>query len=436
MASRVRGVVVGSVCVLLAPAVWANPYNIYGASPEGTALGGATTADADDASASFYNPAGLGFMEEGEIQVQFLSINPRLEIQRLKQDSEVVEALPENNFGVNLAIGVPIIKGKLGFGATLYVPNGTKLLQVQSLEPQRPQFYMYQSLHNRFEIVPSIGYRPIPQVSLGVGAEISTNINANLQAQIVAIDPETQVAQLERDLVADADILISPIAGVTLQPIPQLKLGFTFRGKNDGTVILDTTTDIAGLADLDLKVTTTSFFIPNQFSFGASYQATPQVKLLATVDRDLWSQASNPETLIATAVNVEGSEPIALDTQEITLGFVDVTVPRFGIELRPFEGLDLRAGYFFRKTHIPTATNNDIDSTLLDNNVHAISLGGAYHIANPLLIKQSPFTVEAAYQVQAMAAGAVGKEDPNDPVGNVGFGGQVHSVFLSMSQRF
>lgn len=437
MSKRIQSALAGAVS-LLSPAVWANPYNVYGASPQGTALGGAVTGSSSDASSSFYNPAGLGFLSEGEIEIQFLTINPNLTIQRLDPDSTTEEAIPQDSFGINLAIAAPIIKEKLSFGATLYVPSGTKLLQIQALEPQRPQFYMYQSLHNRFEVVPSFGYRPIPQLSIGAGVEISTKINAVFDTTIFGLDPNTNEAILQRDLVADADILASPIVGVAVQPIEQLKLGFAFRGKNDGNVVLDAgiTTAIDDLADVDLIVDTTSFFVPSQLSFGASYQLIPQLTLMATVDRDFWSQASNPESIVTTVVDVNGEQQLELNTAPVELGFIDVLVPRFGIEATPLQGLSLRAGYFFRPTHIPVATNNDADSNLLDNDVHVLSFGAGYKAANPFITKQSPLGVDFAYQLQSMVAGAVGKEDPNDPVGNLGFGGQVHSLFFSLSQSF
>ena len=52
--------------LLLAPTfALAGGFNIYEMGARATALGGAFTATADDASAIFYNPAGLAWLEEG-----------------------------------------------------------------------------------------------------------------------------------------------------------------------------------------------------------------------------------------------------------------------------------------------------------------------------------------------------------------------------------
>ena len=52
--------------LLIAGSAWAGGFNIYEMGARATALGGAFTATADDASALFYNPAGLAFQPDGE----------------------------------------------------------------------------------------------------------------------------------------------------------------------------------------------------------------------------------------------------------------------------------------------------------------------------------------------------------------------------------
>ena len=43
----------------------------FGISPRADALGGAYTAIADDGATYFYNPAGLGFLAERELSLQY-----------------------------------------------------------------------------------------------------------------------------------------------------------------------------------------------------------------------------------------------------------------------------------------------------------------------------------------------------------------------------
>jgi long-chain fatty acid transport protein len=429
---------VGALFFSVSLSASANPFTIYGAGPAGQALGGAVGANPSDSFAAFYNPATLAFLENGEISLQYLSVLPKLTIERLEADSDptILNATPVNTFGINIGATIPIIPQKLMLGLALYMPKGTNLLVAESLEPVRPQFYMYQSLHNRFELIPALAYRPIKELSIGFGVELSALVSAKLDSVIISIDPATNEANLQRNLIADAKIIASPIVGATIQPIDQLRIGFSFKGKNDGNIKVeaDVITQQADLADLNLTTDTNTFFIPAELSFSAAFALTPQVKLMAQVDHQLWSKASNPETTIATVINVNGAPALDLQTAVVQLNFKDVTTPRIGVEVTPIEQLKLRAGYFFRPTHVPN--QGGVDSNFLDANTSGISFGAAGEFRNTLLPSTLPIKIEASYLLQAMQQGAVGKAEADDPVGNIGFTGQVHSLFFALSQKF
>jgi long-chain fatty acid transport protein len=429
---------IGACFLSLSLSASANPFTIYGAGPAGQALGGAVGANPTDSFAAFYNPANLGFLENGEISFQYMSVLPKLTIDRLEANSDptILNATPANTFGINIGATIAIIPQKLMLGMALYMPKGVDLLVSESIDPVRPQFYMYQSLHNRFELIPALAYRPIKELSLGVGVELSALVAAKLDSVIINIDPATNEANLQRNLVASATIIASPIVGATVQPIDQLRVGFSFKGKNEGNlkVEADVVTQQADLADLNLTTDTDIFFIPAELSFSAAFELTPKVKMMAQVDHQLWSKASNPETIIATVINVNGAAALALETAIVELNFKDVTIPRFGIEITPIDQVKLRAGYFFRPTHVPNQSSPD--SNFLDQNVNGISFGAAGELKNTLLPSALPIKLEASYLLQAMQQGAAGKAEANDPVGNIGFGGQVHSLFFALSQKF
>lgn len=63
--------------LLIAGSAWAGGFNIYEMGARATALGGAFTATADDASALFYNPAGLAWQPEGwQLSLNVSPISP------------------------------------------------------------------------------------------------------------------------------------------------------------------------------------------------------------------------------------------------------------------------------------------------------------------------------------------------------------------------
>ena len=68
---------VAVLLLLFASSAWAGGFNIYEMGSRATALGGAFTATADDATAVFYNPAGLAWQPDGwQFSVNVSPISP------------------------------------------------------------------------------------------------------------------------------------------------------------------------------------------------------------------------------------------------------------------------------------------------------------------------------------------------------------------------
>ena len=75
---RIRGmwVLVAALLIAWSGVAWGGGFSVYEAGAKATALGGAFTATADDPSAIFYNPAGLGFLAGTRIDLNLMPIVP------------------------------------------------------------------------------------------------------------------------------------------------------------------------------------------------------------------------------------------------------------------------------------------------------------------------------------------------------------------------
>ena len=89
-----RGATITLAAVLLAAArADANPIDLFGFGPRGQAMAGAQVADAEDTSASYYNPALLARSSDIRIDVGYQLAVPRLTIDGRDNDVDVSRGL-------------------------------------------------------------------------------------------------------------------------------------------------------------------------------------------------------------------------------------------------------------------------------------------------------------------------------------------------------
>ena len=130
------------------------------------------TAEADDYTAVFYNPANLTLKPNVTLGLDFYGALPQTEI-TTDSDSdpdyspEQLQGQGGTSFGVQYPFG-GLIENKLALGFGIHLPY-TGLLDVKLLDPQVPQWYLYDALPNNLQILAGASYKPLSWLHLGVG---------------------------------------------------------------------------------------------------------------------------------------------------------------------------------------------------------------------------------------------------------------------------
>lgn len=173
-------------------------------SPAATGLAGALVARPDDASAIYYNPAGLGFQSGLSVLGGVTLIVPSLSATDYSSTASTngvtystepqLIALPTVFVGARLSDRWSIgVGGYSGFGSSVSWQDGN---QAGTSQPFPGRFLAQRSSLTTFTINPTVAVRPIPEISLGFGVDVvlgSVNQTQSLPLQTMTGPAEGQL---------------------------------------------------------------------------------------------------------------------------------------------------------------------------------------------------------------------------------------------------
>jgi long-chain fatty acid transport protein len=245
------------ICIAVSVSLTGRGLDNSGIGIRGFSMAAAFHGIADDASAVFYNPGGLAFLEEQSwnaelygylVNSKFLYSNPLTEN---KSDEKFV--IP--GFFISKTFK------KIAFGVGTYVPFGGGGVDYKKF--QGSPFDLESSL-GFFCISPTVSYRLLSKLSIGVGlcmyyGDISTNVNA---------------------IKSEYSGLAGYGANIGLLYKPAKQWGFGISMRTPVNVKMDGSTTVMGFP-LDSEV---EFKLPYYFSFGIGYKPEPGLTIgLSTV---------------------------------------------------------------------------------------------------------------------------------------------------------
>ncbi len=254
------------LAVLLAQAslAWAGGFNIYELGSRATALGGAFTATADDASAIFYNPAGLAYQPDGwQFSLNVSPLTPSSKFTRAEGTTALLypgdsQGETASNWFFPTGAYITYKKGAWSGGLGFFTPYGL------GVEWDRKDTFAGRSISANAEIQgyyvsPVVTYQPTPHFALSVGGHaVKTNLTLEniVTANLGTGTDVTNVADVKID--GTSDWALGLAAALMFRPIDRLtfgvnyKMGVTnkFRGQ-DATV----TQRLTGSSAIDSLVT-------------------------------------------------------------------------------------------------------------------------------------------------------------------------------------
>jgi len=341
-------------------------------------MGLAFTAVADDPSAIFYNPAGLGWQKhfEAEIGSSFLTKVKGDFVGTNPYPGAVTENQHKTTFVVPTLYVVAPLTNEISFGLGIFAPYGLGY-RWDNPNTFSGRFVAQNTFVQTTDINPVISFLATPSFAVAVGADYRFS-KVQLENDQAAVNPFTQSVADVAHVKLNSNLTDNHgwgwNAGIMFKPVPQFSLGASYRSKikvnYDGTAHFTQNAtgfplfDAAVAAELPTgsQAVQTSIDFPASLNLGAAF--TLPGSFLVSLEAD-WTQWSSFKSLDIHFPNLTGFD---LDRQD---NWKNSWAYRAGLE-KKFGAFAIRAGYYKDKTPQPTA---DAGPLLADNDRNGYTLG-------------------------------------------------------------
>ena len=415
-------------------------FDTDGCSARAVARGGSLVALGFDYDAAYYNPANVLSRKRVHLGFGFDYVAPHTDFRAAAGTFDPIE--PASNLGFHLGFSTPIggiFDNVLGFGLAFFHPL-TAGTNVSSVDPSRPWWYRYQSLPDKLVLAAGLAVEPLPWLRLGLGAQLLAALDGAVDASISLTEGRFLRESIDLEVVPR----IAPTTGLALGPLGGFRLGATYRGALELDYRLPVRVDIEQVGLLDVLVEGVSLYTPHQLAFGLGWESAPapergwSAELGLTIE--LWSHAPPAGARFLLAIDDRHLQPndpagvpdrvIDVQGERVPLGAVDTVTPRAGVEWRPDDHWSLRAGYFFRPTHLPDPV---YQTNTLDTAAHVMSLGAGIMFGDPTADQAAPLSLDLAFQWTYLTDRTVQKDAlAGSPQGAYQAGGNLWHISLDL----
>jgi long-chain fatty acid transport protein len=358
-------------------------FSVFTQGSKASGMGLAFTAVADDPSAVFYNPAGLGWQKHFSVQIGGSLLT------KTKGDVEGANPFPGTGFGVEdqhkttylvpTLYAVLPLTPNINFGLGINAPYGLGF-RWDNAEQFSGRFIAQNAVIRTTDVNPVLSLQLTPSFAVAAGADYRLS-SVMLERNRSAINPFTQSVVDVAHIKLDSDLQDNHgwgwNAGILWKPVASFSLGATYRSKIK--------VDYEGTGKFTQRLT-------GNAAFDAAVAAQlPQGKQDVSVAIDF------PATVnVGAAINLPADFTVSLDADwtewssfsELLIDFANATIPdldrqtrwkdswayRAGLQ-KKFGSLAVRAGYYLDKTPQPIA---DVGPILADADRNAYTLGIGY----------------------------------------------------------
>ena len=370
-----------AMTAFLPPAARAGSFRIYDHSASATGQASAFTAQADDASAGYYNPAGMTQLRGVQFSAGTTLIAGGFSFQN--------GAGTQANGDLRGSVAVPPPSNvymtanlkDLGIGSSDSTTIGLAVFSPFGTLTRWPDNSPFSTATTKaaFELIdirPSIAFRPLPDLAIGLGADIYTFSGAFGEGQVerqfrwpggLGIPAGTGMELNGRDTAAgfNASLLYTPLRNGDGRPL--VNIGLIYRSQ--ATLHLDGQLLAGGTRVADAR---TTFVVPQVLTGGIALWPVRdnerEWKLELDVDYTGWKSVRNLDTTlsngltIATPANWTSGYTVMVGTEYKWLN--PAPLPDWDVALR--------AGYWHSQKAIPDQTFNP---AIPDGDNHAVSTG-------------------------------------------------------------
>lgn len=224
----------------------ASPFEVHGFGPAGVAEVNARGARADDGTAAFYNPGGLGLGRGYRVEIA-----PTAGVSALQAQGETRGL--EDPFGIALALDATIpfegaLKDRLRFGFGGYFPPASALRLI-ARPVDTPVFPYYDNRTQRLVVLAALGVKVAEWIAVGAGVNALAGVGGAADVRPGASGaPEPRL-----DVVATTRLAVN--VGLRIDPAPHVRVGLVYRSRFGVPAVLETQAEVGGVPlDIDVDV--------------------------------------------------------------------------------------------------------------------------------------------------------------------------------------
>lgn len=360
--------IAAAIVIACAGSAMAEGYQVNTLSTRQIGMGHTGTALHLGSESQIFNPAGLGWLDKNvELKA---SVTPIFSTVKATQGENVYETESKASTPMSINVGFSIYEN-FKAGVSFYTPYGSSIDWTNNW----PGACLNQSVDLKmFTVQPTLAYRPIPNLSIGVGAMITWgNVNLNkglispssyaVLQQINGLTPEGYVTPASVNLDGTAETTVGINAGIMWDINDQWTVGFSYRSKmnmkvKNGTASLRFANETAKqLLENQLGLIDQSRFVASMpavavWNLGVAYKPIPRLTLAADFQLSQWKAY---DCLDITFPDLP-AEAQAVFNQHIIKNYKNSMTYHLGAEFAMTDRLDLRAGIMIDTT--PVDDNN------------------------------------------------------------------------------
>jgi long-chain fatty acid transport protein len=379
----------------------AQDFSFHEPSARAAALGGAFTARADDATALFYNPAGLAFLNTVRIKCNIMF--GRRQTGAAWPDGGASFTTQPPEFIGNVAVSFQPVK-HITIGAGLFSPFTYESYWTPGWDAET---LIGRNRLRTMTFRAALAVEPLKGLALGAGVDLVSS-TVRWRHSISFNIPNYP---LPRDLNVDSNYELSGrgtsfVAGALWKILPAVQIGAKYQERlpldYTGTDVFNSQLDISGMTVPDPHLTsrkvidlvgfyyktqnvTTRLTLPRQITGGLALTPLKPLSLYLDLEWSRWSEFGN---WIFTSMNEGQALNPAFTTeyqdfyglalnygvQGIPLTLRDTKAVKAGLEYRPGKYTAVRAGYARHQSSVDAADRTPIYPDL-DRNVYSLGFG-------------------------------------------------------------
>ena len=405
----------------------ANPLDIFGFGARGQGLGGAYTAQVDDFSGNYYNPAGLASQEGLRLELGYAFHQPLMRI-----NGADVGVDPSKGLQGGVVLCGPLAGRKFGASVGLYLPDGV-VSRIRALPENQPRFVMVDNRPQRLVITTSVALELFEDFFVGGGVTFLANTRGvvDITGDVAFFDAEN--TELRSALDVELNSVRYPTIGVSYRPGKHWRFGLTWREefvlsmdmnvRVSGDIINDENLDerevVVPDASFLMHALNSNLFSPRQLALGVAYEDESWHVAMDVLWMQ-WSRFSAPTATLNFDLDL-GGLPFKIPPQPVPSdpGFSDIVVVRLGGEVRALRGhwgeLDVRLGYGLEPTPVPAQRGT---SNYIDDLKHSFSVGLGINLRSLEPIMDKGINIGLSLQGIWLPQFAISKDNPADTIGN------------------